>query len=44
MNILVVDDEVVLVESIKIGLQSKGYQVIAANCGQEALDYLFEGG
>jgi DNA-binding NtrC family response regulator len=44
MNILVVDDEAVLVESIKIGLQSKGHQVIAANCGQEALDYLFEGG
>jgi len=44
MNILVVDDEAVLVESIKIGLQSKGYQVTAAYGGQEAIDHLLEGG
>lgn len=44
MNILVVDDEAVLVESIKIGLQSKGHQVIAAYGGQEALDHLLEEG
>jgi len=44
MNILVVDDEAVLVESLRIGLQSKGYQVVAAYGPQEALNYLHHGG
>jgi len=44
MNILVVDDEAVLVESIKIGLQSRGYRVIAAYGAKEALDCLRHGG
>lgn len=44
MNILVVDDEAVLVESLKIGLQSRGYRVVTAYGAQEALDHLRHGG
>lgn len=40
MNILVVDDEVMMLESIKIGLISKGYNVIGFNNGQQVLEYL----
>lgn len=40
MNILVVDDEVMMLESIKIGLMSKGFNVVGFNNGQQALDYL----
>ncbi|MBI5589348.1 MAG: response regulator [Deltaproteobacteria bacterium] len=40
MNILVVDDEAVMVESIKIGLESNGYRVFEALSAQQALDRL----
>jgi len=40
MNILVVDDEVMMLESIKIGLMSKGYNVVGFNNCQQALDHL----
>jgi FixJ family two-component response regulator len=40
MNILVVDDEVMMLESIKIGLMSKGYNVVGFDNGQQALDHL----
>ena len=40
MNILVVDDEAVMVESIRIGLESSGYHVIGAFGAQQALDML----
>jgi len=43
MNILVVDDEIMMVESIKIGLISKGYNAVGAGNAQEALDYLDRG-
>lgn len=40
MNILVVDDEAMMVESIKIGLVSKGYSVVGVCNAREALDLL----
>jgi len=40
MNILVVDDEIMMVESIKIGLISKGYGVVGVYNAQQALDLL----
>ena len=43
MNILVVDDEEAMVESLKIGLESNGYRVFGAYDGKEALDHLFHG-
>ena len=44
MNILLVDDEPVLVESIRIGLENKGYVVIEANNARKAMDLLHRGG
>ncbi len=43
MNILVVDDEAVMVESIKIGLEGKGYRVFEALSALQALDLLTAG-
>lgn len=43
MNILLVDDEVVMVETIGRGLRSRGYHVLAALSGQQALDHLRHG-
>lgn len=40
MHILVVDDEAMLVESIRIGLSSKGHHVLAASSAHQALDLL----
>ena len=40
MNILLVDDESILVESIKIGLEMKGYRVINADNASQALNLL----
>jgi signal transduction histidine kinase len=40
MTILVVDDEAVMVESIRIGLENKGYRVIEACSARQALDQL----
>jgi signal transduction histidine kinase len=44
MNILLVDDEPVLVESIRIGLENRGYVVIEANSARKAMDLLHRGG
>ena len=41
MNILVVDDEEAMVESLRIGLESNGYRVFGAFNGEQALDHLF---
>jgi len=40
MVLLVVDDEAVQLESLGRGLRSKGYDVVGAKSGQEALDVL----
>ena len=40
MNILVVDDEIIIIETLRRGLRSKGYQVLAALSGQEAITIL----
>lgn len=40
MNILLVDDEHILVESLTIGLEIRDYKVFAANSAQQALDLL----
>jgi DNA-binding NtrC family response regulator len=44
MNIVVVDDDILMVESVRIGLHDKGHRVFAAYNAQEALDHLFYGG
>jgi DNA-binding NtrC family response regulator len=44
MNILVVDSEVVMVESIRRGMGPKGYLVLEAFGAQQALDQLYHGG
>jgi two-component system, NtrC family, sensor kinase len=43
MNILVVDDEEEMVESLRIGLESNGYRVFGALNGELALDHLIRG-
>ncbi|NVM22301.1 MAG: hybrid sensor histidine kinase/response regulator [Desulfobacterales bacterium] len=43
MNILVVDDERVQIESVKRGLKSKGHKVLEALSAEEALKYLNNG-
>jgi signal transduction histidine kinase len=43
MTILVVDDEAVMAESIRIGLENKGYRVIKAYSARQALDKLSSG-
>jgi DNA-binding NtrC family response regulator len=40
MNILIVDDEVMLLDSIQIGLQNRGYRVMTAYSAEQALEYL----
>jgi len=40
MNILIVDDEIMMVESIKIGLIRKGYNIIGVSNARQALDLL----
>ena len=42
MNILVVDDEILQLKSIKIGLRTEGYSVVTALNGKEALQQLQE--
>ena len=44
MKILIVDDEPMMIESIRIGLKRKGYKVLEANSVQKALDLLFREG
>lgn len=44
MNILIVDDEAMLVQSIQIGLQYMGYGVITANSGEGAMRCLCDRG
>jgi DNA-binding NtrC family response regulator len=41
MNILVVDDEAVMIDSIRIGLESSGHRVFMAHSAQEAMDQLY---
>ena len=38
MNILVVDDDTVQLESLRRGLRNKGHQVVEAVSGEEALE------
>lgn len=40
MNILIVDDEPVQIESLRRGLKSKGYKVLEAPNGKEAIRHL----
>lgn len=44
MDILIVDDEAMLVQSIQIGLQYLGYGVITANSGEGAMRCLYDKG
>ena len=44
MNILVVDDEPAMAESIRIGLESMGHRAFEALSAQQALDLLYHGG
>jgi DNA-binding response OmpR family regulator len=41
MNILIVDDDLTQLETLRRGLRSKGYNVLEASSGEEALN-LFE--
>ncbi len=43
MNVLIVDDEIIQVESLRRGLRSKGYRVAEAFCALEALNLLNSG-
>ena len=38
MNILIVDDEIDIIQSLKRGLRNKGYRVLGAQSGEEALN------
>ncbi|MCX5883752.1 MAG: response regulator [Deltaproteobacteria bacterium] len=40
MNVLIVDDEIVQVENLRIGLSSRGYHILQALNGQEALSLI----
>ena len=40
MDILIVDDEQVMVDSLRIGLESRGYRVVTALTVRQALDRL----
>jgi len=40
MNILVVDDETIQLAGLRIGLGSRGYKVLTASSGKEALEFL----
>ena len=40
MNVLIVDNEIVQVENLRIGLSSRGYHVLQALSGHEALDLI----
>lgn len=40
MNILIVDDEPILIDSLELGLKKYGYRIIKCNNGKSALDYL----
>ena len=40
MNILIVDDEIIQLAGLRIGLQSRGYKVLTASSGKEALEIL----
>jgi DNA-binding NtrC family response regulator len=44
MNILLVDDESIMVQSIKIGLEMKGYHVVNADSASKALNLLYGDG
>jgi DNA-binding NtrC family response regulator len=40
VNVLIVDDEIVQVENLSIGLSSRGYYILQAPSGHEALNLL----
>ena len=40
-KILLVDDEMAILKFLSIKLKISGYDVVAASCGQEALDILY---
>jgi DNA-binding NtrC family response regulator len=40
VNVLIVDNEIVQVENLRIGLSSRGYHVLQALSGQDALDLI----
>ena len=42
MKILVVDDDKEIVELLSIYIKNEGYESIAANSGQEALEQLWQ--
>ncbi|WP_024614348.1 response regulator transcription factor [Clostridium sp. Ade.TY] len=42
MNILVVDDEISILQLIKMNLELQNYDVITATCGNEALDLIIK--
>ncbi|HDM76625.1 MAG TPA: response regulator [Deltaproteobacteria bacterium] len=44
MRILLVDDDEIQIESLKIGLTSRGYEVQGTSNVREALDFISEGG
>ncbi len=44
MKVLIVDDEVAMANSLRIGLENMGYRAVKAYSGQQALDLLAHGG
>ena len=43
MNILIVDDDLTQLETLRRGLRSKGYNVLEASSGKDALNFLQDG-
>jgi CheY-like chemotaxis protein len=43
MNILIVDDDLTQLETLRRGLRSKGYNVLEASSGKDALNLLQDG-
>lgn len=43
MNILIVDDETAMANSLRIGLETKGYRAVHAYSGRQALDFIVHG-
>ena len=44
MNVLIVDDETVMLDSLRIALESNGYRVFQALGAQQAINFLCQGG
>jgi CheY-like chemotaxis protein len=43
MNILIVDDDLTQLETLRRGLRSKGYNVLEASSGKDALNFFQDG-